>query len=83
MRSLQEEILTVFLSVIIFPRNYGSKKGFGVSIGQNLGSITEKPTFRAGFSVHSLYVHYRKVSIPGPRYFDRKCIELNGDSDRF
>ena len=61
----------------------GLKKGFGVSIGQNLGSITEKPTFRAGFSVHSLYVHYRKVLIPGPRYFDRKCIELNGDSDRF
>ena len=23
------------------------------------------------------------VSIPSPRYFDRKCIELNGDSDWF
>ena len=23
------------------------------------------------------------VSIPGPRYFDRKCTELNGDSDWF
>ena len=40
-RSLQEENLTVFLSVITFPRNYGSKKGLGLSIGQSLGSATE------------------------------------------